>query len=97
MKTYDYCSCGVPVIATAGHQHSGEVPPHTAIVSGAAELAAAMLAADDEPASAAVERTAWAAARTWSRRTDPWLAAMLGRPDPVDTDPDRAERGLEPA
>jgi glycosyltransferase involved in cell wall biosynthesis len=84
MKTYDYCSRGVPVVATAGHlEYSGDVPPHTAIVSGAAEMAAAMVAAAQEPASAAAERTAWAAARTWSRRTDRWLAAMLGQPVPA--------------
>jgi glycosyltransferase involved in cell wall biosynthesis len=79
MKTYDYCSRGVPVVATAGHlEHSSDAPPHTAIVSGAAEMAAAMVAADDEPASAAAERIDWAAARTWGRRTDHWLAAVLG-------------------
>ena len=79
MKTYDYCARGVPVVATAGHlEHSSDVPPHTYVVTGAAEMAAAMVAAADEPVSRAKERVDWAADRTWSRRTDAWLAAMTG-------------------
>lgn len=79
MKTYDYCARGVPVIATAGHlEHSSDVPPHTAVVRGAAEMAAAMVAAADEPSGHAEARTAWAADRTWDRRTDAWLDAALG-------------------
>ena len=79
MKTYDYCARGVPVVATAGHlEHSGDVPPHTYVVAGAAEMAAALVAAADEPAGHAAERTAWAAGRTWDRRTGRWLAAALG-------------------
>jgi glycosyltransferase involved in cell wall biosynthesis len=79
MKTYDYCARGVPVVATAGHlEHSGDVPPHTALVSGADAMAAALLAASDEPAGCAGERVAWAAERTWDRRTDLWLDAALG-------------------
>ncbi|MEU2349054.1 hypothetical protein [Modestobacter sp. NPDC049651] len=80
MKTYDYCARGVPVVATAGHlEHSSDVPPHTAVVSGPAEMAAAMEAAVDEPVTHAKERIDWATARTWDRRTDAWLAAALGR------------------
>ena len=79
MKTYDYCARGVPVVATAGHlEHSSDVPPHTYVVTGAAEMAAAMVAAADEPVSRAEERVDWAADRTWSRRTDAWLDAMTG-------------------
>jgi hypothetical protein len=79
MKTYDYCARGVPVVATAGHvEHSSEVPPHLQVVEGAAEMAAAMMAAADEPVSRAKERIDWAAERTWSRRTDAWLDATLG-------------------
>jgi glycosyltransferase involved in cell wall biosynthesis len=79
MKTYDYCARGVPVVATAGHlEHSSDVPPHTALVSGAEEMAAALQAAADEPAGWAGERVAWAAERTWDRRTDLWLDAALG-------------------
>jgi hypothetical protein len=81
MKSYDYCSRGVPVVATAGHlEHSSDAPPHTALVRGAVEMAAAMVAADDEPSAVAQQRIAWAAARTWRRRTVPWLAAALGQP-----------------
>ena len=84
MKTYDYCARGVPVVATAGHlEHSSDVPPHTSVVSGAAEMAAAMEAAADEPVMHAKERVDWAAARTWDRRTDAWLAAALGRRVPA--------------
>lgn len=80
MKTYDYCARGVPVVATAGHlEHSSDAPPHTAVVAGADEMAAALEAAAGEPAGHAAERIAWAAARTWDRRTDQWLAAALGR------------------
>jgi len=79
MKTYDYCARGVPVVATAGHlEHSSDAPPHTAVVSGAAEMAAAMVAASDEPVSWAEDRIDWAAERTWDRRTDAWLDAMTG-------------------
>lgn len=81
MKTYDYCARGVPVVATAGHlEHSSDVPPHLRTVSGAREMAAAMVAAEEEAASCADDRIAWAAARTWSRRTDAWLTAALGAP-----------------
>jgi hypothetical protein len=79
MKTYDYCARGVPVVATTGHlEHSSDAPPHTYVVDGAAEMAAAMVAAADEPVSYAKERVDWAAERTWARRTDAWLGAALG-------------------
>jgi len=79
MKTYDYCARGVPVVATAGHlEHSSDAPPHTYVVRGAAEMAAAMQAAADEPASCAADRRVWAAERTWARRTDVWLDAAAG-------------------
>ena len=79
MKTYDYCARGVPVVATAGHlEHSSDVPPHTTLVSGPGEMAGALLAAADEPVGCAAERAAWAAERTWDRRTDQWLDAALG-------------------
>jgi glycosyltransferase involved in cell wall biosynthesis len=81
MKTYDYCARGVPIVATAGHlEHSSDIPPHTAVVRNAAEMAAAMVAAADEPVSYAKERIAWATDRTWDRRTDAWLRAALGQP-----------------
>ncbi|PZA22879.1 hypothetical protein DMO24_02770 [Modestobacter versicolor] len=85
MKTYDYCARGVPVVATAGHlEHSSDAPPHATVVRGAAEMAAAMVAAADEPVGHAKERIDWAAERTWDRRTDAWLDAALGdRPVPV--------------
>ncbi len=79
MKLYDYCARGVPVVATAGHlEHNGELPPHISVAAGATELADAVVAAAEEPAGHAGERIAWAAARTWERRTDDWLAAALG-------------------
>jgi glycosyltransferase involved in cell wall biosynthesis len=81
MKTYDYSARGVPVVATAGHlEHSGDAPPHTYVVDDAAEMAAAMVAAADEPAGCADDRIAWAAERTWERRTAAWLDATLGDP-----------------
>ncbi|MGY1848208.1 MULTISPECIES: glycosyltransferase family protein [unclassified Blastococcus] len=81
MKTYDYSARGLPVVATAGHlEHSGEVPPHTAVVSGADEMVEALRAAATEPPGRADERRAWAAGRTWARRTDDWLTAVTGRP-----------------
>jgi hypothetical protein len=85
MKTYDYCARGVPVVATAGHlEHSSDAPPHIQVVSSAAQMAEAMVAAADEPVSLAKERVDWAAQRTWARRTDAWLDATLGnRPDDV--------------
>jgi hypothetical protein len=80
MKTYDYCSRGVPVVATSGHlEHSSDVPPHTYVVDGAAGMVEAMVAAAQEPAGWAAERVAWAAERTWDRRTDAWLSAAGGR------------------
>jgi hypothetical protein len=80
MKVYDYCARGLPVVATAGHlEHSSDVPPHTSVVRGAAEMAEAMVAAADEPVGHAKERIDWATARTWDRRTDRWLDAALGR------------------
>jgi hypothetical protein len=80
MKTYDYCARGVPLVATAGHlEHSSDAPPHSYVVSGAAEMAAAMVAAADEPDRYAKERVEWAGERTWLRRTDAWLAAVTGR------------------
>jgi hypothetical protein len=80
MKTYDYCSRGVPVVATAGHlEHSSDVPPHTYVVDGAAGMVEAMRATADEPADWAEDRVAWAADRTWDRRTDAWLSAASGR------------------
>ncbi|WP_346618656.1 hypothetical protein [Blastococcus montanus] len=80
MKAYDYSARGLPLVATAGHlEHAAELPPHTALVSGPDEMVAAMRAAADEPESAAQQRRAWAAARTWDRRTDRWLEAALGR------------------
>jgi glycosyltransferase involved in cell wall biosynthesis len=80
MKTYDYCARGVPVVATAGHlEHSSDVPPHTYLVSGPGEMAGAMQAVAEEPGAYATDRTAWAADRTWDRRTDQWLDAALGR------------------
>ena len=79
MKVFDYCARGVPVVATAGHlEDSGDLPPRTWLASGPREMAEAMVAAAEEPAGWAHERIAWAAARTWSRRTDDWLAAVLG-------------------
>jgi glycosyltransferase involved in cell wall biosynthesis len=79
MKTYDYCARGVPVVATAGHlEHSADAPPHTYVVGGAAEMAAAMVAAAEEPVGHAKERMDWAAERTWDRRTTAWLDATLG-------------------
>ena len=85
MKAYDYCARGVPIVATAGHlEHSSDVPPHTSVVRGAAEMVEAMVAAADEPLGHAKERVDWAAERTWRRRTDAWLDAALGRrPEPV--------------
>ncbi|CCH85949.1 protein of unknown function [Modestobacter italicus] len=80
MKTYDYCARGLPVVATAGHlEHSAETPPHVSVVRGAQEMAAAMVAAVDEPIGCAKERVEWAAERTWDRRSDAWLDATLGR------------------
>ena len=80
MKTYDYCARGVPIVATAGHlEHSSDAPPHTSVVSGAAEMAAAMVAAAEEPVGCAKARIEWAAERTWDRRTDAWLDAAVGR------------------
>jgi len=80
MKTYDYCSRGVPVVATAGHlEHSSDVPPHTYVVTGPGEMAAAMQSAVDEPVALAKERIGWAADRTWDRRTGAWLDGTLGR------------------
>ena len=82
MKAYDYAARGLPLVATAGHlEHSAEVPPRTAIVTGPDEMADAMRAAAEEPADFAAERRAWAAARGWGPRTGTWLAAALGRPD----------------
>jgi hypothetical protein len=79
MKGYDYCARGVPVVATAGHlEHSSDAPPHTYVVAGAEEMAAAMVAAADEPVAIAEQRIAWAAERTWERRTEAWLDATLG-------------------
>jgi hypothetical protein len=79
MKTYDYCARGVPVVATAGHlELSSDAPPHSYVVDGAAEMAAAMVAAADEPDRFAKERVEWAGERTWARRTDAWLDAMQG-------------------
>ncbi|MCZ2825551.1 MULTISPECIES: hypothetical protein [unclassified Modestobacter] len=79
MKTYDYCARGVPVVASAGHlEHSSDAPPHSYVADGAAEMAAAMVAAADEPVSWAADRVQWAAERTWDRRTDAWLDAALG-------------------
>jgi glycosyltransferase involved in cell wall biosynthesis len=85
MKAYDYCARGVPMVATAGHlEHSSDAPPHIYVVDSAEEMAAAMQAAADEPASYAADRRVWAGERTWPRRTDAWLDATLGRrPDPV--------------
>ncbi|WP_369140768.1 hypothetical protein [Modestobacter versicolor] len=85
MKSYDYCARGVPLVVTAGHlEHSSDAPPHSYVVSGATEMAAAMVAAADEPVAAGKERVAWAAERSWARRTDAWLDATVpGRPDPV--------------
>ncbi|MPQ99076.1 hypothetical protein GB931_14320 [Modestobacter sp. I12A-02628] len=78
MKTYDYSSRGLPVVATAGHlEHSSDPPPHAYVVDGAAATAEALVAAGEEPAGWAAERVAWAAARTWRHRTDAWLAAAL--------------------
>jgi len=79
MKLFDYCSRGLPVIASTGHlEVSGDVPPHTYLTAGPAEMAAAMVAAAEEPEGWPRERIAWAAARTWDRRTDEFLAASLG-------------------
>ncbi|MGY2083945.1 hypothetical protein [Blastococcus sp. SYSU DS0539] len=81
MKLFDYCSRGVPVMATAGHlEHSGDLPPHTYLTRGPEEMAAAIVAAADEPSGFPAERIAWAAARNWERRTDEWLVAALGDP-----------------
>ncbi|WP_347057045.1 hypothetical protein ABC795_10085 [Blastococcus sp. HT6-30] len=81
MKSYDYAARGLPLVATAGHlEHAAELPPHTAIVSGAEEMAAALRAAAEEPRQFAARRRAWAADRTWGRRTGQWLDAVLGRP-----------------
>ncbi len=81
MKVFDYCSRGVPVVATRGHlEDSGDLPPHTYLTSGPRDMAEAMVAAAGEPAGWARERIAWAAGRTWVRRTDDWLAAALGAP-----------------
>lgn len=78
MKLHDYCCRGVPVVATTGHlEHAGDVPPHTALVDGPDEMADALRTAADEPASYAEDRIAWAAARTWRRRTDDWLDATV--------------------
>ena len=74
-----YCARGMPVVARAGHvEFSSDAPPHTHVVRGAAELAAAMVAAADEPLGHAEERVDRAADRTWDRRTDAWLDAALG-------------------
>ncbi|MGY1835789.1 hypothetical protein ACI79P_11825 [Blastococcus sp. SYSU DS0510] len=81
MKSYDYAARGLPLVATAGHlEHAAELPPHTAIVSGADEMAAAVRAAAEEPPAYASRRRDWAAARTWERRAGEWLDAGLGRP-----------------
>ncbi|MGY2085753.1 glycosyltransferase family protein [Blastococcus sp. SYSU DS0539] len=79
MKSYDYAARGLPLVATAGHlEHAAELPPHTATVSGAEEMAAAVRAAAEEPAEFAARRRAWAAERTWGRRAGDWLGAALG-------------------
>jgi hypothetical protein len=79
MKAFDYCSRGVPVVATAGHlEHSGDVPPHAYLTRGPGEMATAIVAAAEEPAGFPAERIRWAAERTWERRADDWLAAALG-------------------
>jgi hypothetical protein len=84
MKTYDYCARGVPLVATAGHlEHSSDAPPHSYVVAGAAEMAAAMVAAAEEPDRYAKERVEWAGERTWARRTNTWLAGTLGDRLPV--------------
>jgi glycosyltransferase involved in cell wall biosynthesis len=84
MKAYDYAARGLPLVATAGHlERAAEMPPHTAIVSGAEAMAAAVRAAAAEPPEFAAQRRAWAAARGWARRTDDWLAAALGGPEAV--------------
>jgi len=59
-----YCARGMPVVARAGHvEFSSDAPPHTHVVRGAAELAAAMVAAADEPLGHAEERVDRAADR----------------------------------
>ncbi|MCF6734934.1 hypothetical protein [Blastococcus sp. KM273129] len=84
MKSYDYATRGLPLVATAGHlELAAELPPHTALVSGPDEMAAAVRAAAEEPAAHGARRREWAAERTWSRRTGAWLDAALGRPAPV--------------
>ncbi len=99
MKLLDYCSRGVPVVATAGHvELAGEVPPHTALVAGPDEMVDALLAAAAEPAWYAEDRVAWAAARTWRRRTDAWLDVTLpGAAAPAEAPdaPESVERTQE--
>ncbi|KQS65854.1 hypothetical protein [Modestobacter sp. Leaf380] len=76
MKAHDHAARGLPTVATTGHhEEAGEVAPHTRVVTGAGEAADAVLAAATEPGAWADARRDWAAHRTWSHRTDAWLAA----------------------
>ena len=73
----DTCTRTLPAGRTGRRGHRAvDRPARAAARPGGADQA--LLAAAGEPTRYATERTAWAAARTWDRRTDRWLAAALG-------------------
>jgi hypothetical protein len=79
MKLYDYAARGRPIVSTrisADIERIG--PPNTKLVNTAAEMAAAVLASQHEPASWALERRRWAEQRRWSTRWPAWSRAVFG-------------------
>lgn len=78
MKFYDYAARGRPIVSTRWFDsHAAQSPPHLELASTPREFADGIIAAADQPDSAAEDRRRWAATQTWRSRWKMWSDAVF--------------------
>ena len=79
MKLYDYAARGRPIVSTTWSDLLTEdAPPGLRFADTAAEFAAAVRSAADEPPGGPRDRREWAEARSWECRWPAWSNAAFG-------------------
>jgi glycosyltransferase involved in cell wall biosynthesis len=79
MKLYDYAARGRPIVSTRFSpdlERTG--PPHLRLLDDPSEMAQAILACSQEPASWAQDRRRWAEHQRWGSRWPAWSRAVFG-------------------
>jgi glycosyltransferase involved in cell wall biosynthesis len=80
MKLFDYAARGRPIVTTDWNVESTWLgPPRVYHAQSAAEFAAAVVRAENEPETFASERRAWAERESWDSRWPALFEALFGR------------------